>query len=341
MKKFMMLTLMLCTCVMVSTSAIGAEKTYNLRLSSEYAADNHQTVALQDAAKIIKEKTGGKVVITVYPAMQLGDYSTVFSQVMIGDIDMAAMPMPTSLDRRADLQGVPYMATDFEGFKKDYLPGSYNWEVFSKINNKLGTRLLGIFNTGFMGIGAVSLPNTDFAFLTDDKQMKKVLLRIPPQNMYTHLIPAMGYRTTTIPYADLFPALQSGVAEGWIGGSGLVNWEGFRDVIKYFIDVRAVNECVFVVMNEKTLAGMPKDWQKIIEETFLATSIRVADEREKQEAKALKDMRDYGIKVIEPTPEQMSALRDRIRVAVWPKLKDSIGEEILTRLSKIYGVKLP
>ncbi len=341
MKKLSFISLLIAAWLLAAPGVWAQDKTYELRLSSEYPADNHQTIALNDAAKIIKEKTGGKVNITVYPAMQLGDYSTVFSQVMTGDIDMAAMPMPTSLDRRADLQGVPYMATDYEGFKKDYFPGSYNWQVFSDINQKLGNRLLGVFNTGFMGIGAVKLPTTDFAQLTDGKVEKGILLRIPPQNMYTHLIPAMGYKTTTIPYADLFPALQSGVADGWIGGSGLVNWEGFRDVIKYFIDVRAVNECIFVVINEKTIASMPEEWQKIIEETFLEISVRVANERQQQEEKALEDMKAYGINIISATPEQMNALRDNIRVAVWPKLKDSLGEDILNQLCQHYGVTLP
>ncbi len=314
-------------------------KTYNLRLSSEYSADNHQTIALNDAAKIIKEKTGGQVSITVYPSMQLGDYSTVYSQVMTGDIDMAAMPMPSSYDARAEIQGVPFMATDYAGFKKDYFPGSYIWQVFTEINQKLGCRLLGVFNTGFMGIGAAKLPSTDFAALTDASK-KNTLLRIPPQNQYKILIPAMGYRTTTIPYADLFPALQSGVADGWIGGSGLVNWEGFRDVIKYFIDCRAVNECVLVVINEKTIAGMPEEWQKIIQDTFLQIADRVADERQAQEEKALKDMAAYGITVIGATPEQMTALRDRIRQVVWPQMKDSLGEDTLNKLCEIYGVKL-
>ena len=93
--------------------AEGGAKTYELRLSSEYSEDNHQTIALRDAAKKIEELTGGNVKITVYPNTQLGDYTVVYGQVMSGDIDMCACPIASSFDRRIDVLTLPYLATDF------------------------------------------------------------------------------------------------------------------------------------------------------------------------------------------------------------------------------------
>lgn len=313
---------------------------YKLRLSSEYPVDNHQTIALHDAAKIIEEKTDGHVRITVYPSCQLGDYTVVYGQVMTGDIDIAALPIASSYDRRAEIMGMPYLAADFNDFKRVFFPGSFIWDVVSGITNNHGCTLLGIFNAGFMGIGAAKLPSEDFRVLTDGTIPKDTLIRIPPQNMYKYLISAMGYRTTTIPYADLYPALQSGIADGWIGGSALVNWEGFRDVINYFIDCRAVNECIPIVMNTKLLESMPEEWQQLIKDTLLEMSRRVADEREIQEKKALENLEKYGVRVIKPTAEELETLSDNIRAKVWVKMKDSLGEDIVKSLCEAYDVKI-
>ena len=62
--------------------------TFEWSLSCEYSAENHQTKALEDAAKMIEEQTDGHVKITVYPNMALGDYTVVYGQVITGDIEI-------------------------------------------------------------------------------------------------------------------------------------------------------------------------------------------------------------------------------------------------------------
>ena len=66
---------------------------YEWSLSCEYSAENHQTKALEDAAKMIEEQTDGHIKITVYPNMALGDYTVVYGQVITGDIEIAACPI--------------------------------------------------------------------------------------------------------------------------------------------------------------------------------------------------------------------------------------------------------
>ena len=195
-----------------------------------------------------------------------------------------------------------------------------------------------MFNAGFMGLGSVSFPNEDFDNLTDGLIKKKTLLRTPPSKVYVKTVEAMGYRTTTIPWADLFSALQTGVADGWIGGSALVNYENFRDVINYFVDTRIINECIPVVINSELLKSMPEEYQKAITETFLEMSERVADERKKQEQEAAEMMTKYGIKVIEPTDAEIASLRDYIRKTVWNDMRKDIGDDVVDNLCDSYGV---
>ena len=346
--KIVLLALMLILGSVMITACGGGEEpagdndltTHKLRLSSEYPIDNHQTIALQDAADWIYEQTDGHVKIEIYPNMALGDYTVVYGQVMTGDIDICVCPIASSYGVNADILSLPYLATDFDEFKEYFFPGSYVWDVVSEVNDSNGTVLMGIFNTGFMGIGVTSstLPSEDFATFTDGSVSKDLLLRIPGTNVFARLIPAMGYRTTTIPYSDLYAALQAGVADGWIGGSALVNWESFRDVIKFFIDCRAVNECIPITMNKELLESMPQEYQDIIKQAFLDAAERVADEREAQEAEAIKNLKNYGVKIITPTDEELAVLRDNIRATVWAQMTDVLDQEIINRLAEEYGV---
>ncbi len=324
----------------VSSAGSDDGKYYEWSLSCEYSADNHQTIALQDAADKIAKQTDGHIKITVYPNMALGDYTVVYGQVMTGDIEIAACPISTQYDPRADVMVLPYLSSSFEEFETNYFEGSYMWDLYNDITSQKGVKLLGFFNSGFMGLGAKKVDEEDFAYLTDGSIAKTSLMRCPGSTVYSETMAAMGYKTTTIPYSDLYAALQSGLCDGWLGGSGLVNYDGFRDVIKYFIDCKCINESIPVMMNAELFNSLNKDYQEIITDVFAQMQRRVNSERREQEAKALVDMKNYGITVIEPTEEQLDILQDNIRKAVWPKMAETLGQDVITKVCEVYNVNL-
>ncbi|MFR0902610.1 MAG: TRAP transporter substrate-binding protein DctP [Anaerovoracaceae bacterium] len=143
-----------------------------------------------------------------------------------------------------------------------------------------------------------------------------------------------------MPYSDLYSAMQNGLCEGWLGGSGLTNYDSFRDVIKYFVDCNVVNECIPIFMNQELFDSLPEDYQTIVSEAFKTAQNTVNSERSEQEVQALVDMEEYGITVIEPTDEELAQLRDRIRQEVWPKMAEEIGEDLLQQTCEHYGVTL-
>ena len=321
-----------------NTSQPG-DKVYDLRLATDMTPENHIVAALEDTVAAISEKTGGNVNITIYPGGQLGSYEAVYTQVMAGDIDMCISPLDPNYDGRLNLFLFPALIQGFDDFKTAMFPGSYLWDLLTDIESDVNIKLLGINNCGFMGIGTNNLNTTAFADLVSKDVQKDALLRIPPQELYNSLMAEMGYKTTTIAYADLYPALQSGVADGWIGGSAFVNWESFRDVIDYFIDCQVINEIYPSLMNMDLYNELPEDYRAVIEEEFLAMATRVADEREAQETQALADLADVGVTIISPTNDELTDLFDRIRTNVWPQLADLVGPDLLKEAAAQFGVE--
>ncbi|MEA4848152.1 MAG: TRAP transporter substrate-binding protein DctP [Clostridiaceae bacterium] len=313
---------------------------YNLRLTTEVNPENHVFKALEDAAAEINEKTDGHIKITNYPSSQLGDYTATYSQIMTGDIEMGASCTDVSYDSRMNVCMFPYIVTGTEDFNKQYFPGGYLWDVYDDIEKDKGITLLGILNGGPIGIGANDLQYDDFATLTDGKVKKDTLIRIPQMELYKHVIEALGFRTTTIAYADLYPALQSGVADGWIGGSPLTNWDNFRDVIDSLIDIQVMYEIFPVTINTKVFESMPAEYQELLENTYLEMSKRIADERTEQESQAKQKFKDKGVNIIEPTQAELNTLAEKLRAEIWPKLKDLVDPEFLDEVCKEFNVKL-
>jgi len=48
----------------------------------------------------------------------------------------------------------------------------------------------------------------------------------------------------------------------------------------------------------------------------------------------MKLMADYGIEILEFTPEERDALAEHIRNTTWPKLEDKFGKDVLDKVKE-------
>lgn len=306
-----------------------SEKTYNLRIAAQESEQHNDVQSITRAAKAIAEKTGGHVNITVYPSNQLGDYTQVYDEVMAGSIDMACITIPTTYDSRLEMLTIPYLATNYKEAIATFLPGS---EFFNQLNNiqlKNGVQTLAVYLDGYMGIGATK--NIDKVMDFTDPH-KGRLIRCPSANSYLWTAKAMNFATTTIPYADLYSALQTGVCDGWVGGSAYVNNLNFGDVVTYFCDSRYIMELITVVINADTWNSLPDEYKQVISKVFEEESISVANAREELDNKAMDEMAAKGIKVYVPTDEELKAMRDHFKQTVWPQYKEALGDDLYNLL---------
>ena len=65
---------------------------YVIRLGHSDTEDNLINVSLQHYAEYVKEQTGGRVVIRLYPNEELGDNTDMAQQLVTGQLDAMMMP---------------------------------------------------------------------------------------------------------------------------------------------------------------------------------------------------------------------------------------------------------
>lgn len=318
----------------------GGDTVYELRLATDVVPENFMVKKINECVEEVKEKTDGHVNITVYPGGQLGSYTAVHSQLITGDIDMAMNFIDPNYDNRLYAGIFPALVEGYDGFKESMLDKEgYMWSLFTDIEDGMNLEFLGIYNSGLMGIGTVKKPGDNFSDCVDPDVSKDLLIRIPSMDNYLAVISHMGYKTTTIAYSDLYPALQSGVADGWMGGTPVNNWDSFRDVIKYFVDARLNSEPLPIVICKDSMAKLPAEYQEVIREVFYESCFDIADEVEQESEKALQHMTDYGITIIQGTDEEYKALYAEQRAALWPDLQNLVGEDVFNALVKEFNVE--
>jgi TRAP-type C4-dicarboxylate transport system substrate-binding protein len=72
----------------------------------------------------VEKNSNGTVKIQVYPASELGDYTTVQERVSIGDVDMQIAPIGTNMDKGFGISTAPYIVTSWEEAKVVFTPAA-------------------------------------------------------------------------------------------------------------------------------------------------------------------------------------------------------------------------
>jgi len=283
----------------------------------------------EEIAAQVAEATDGMVEITVYPASQLGDYVQAYEEIMQGTIDMGLFTMQGSYDIFAEALYIPFLVKDTEHFKEVYAQDGYLNEQYAAFQAEYGIHVFGYWPSGFVGLGFAKMDDNTKANLFNFDVHKETLVRAPAlETMAVVIQDGMNYNTTTINYADLYTALQTGVADGWYGGGPYLNYTSFVEVIDYFVDYKVLPDVYALIMNEDKWASIPEEYQTVMNEIFVNVLNEGTDMLAEQEEQALADLEAAGVEVIIPTDEERAAMSQFMMENIWPVF----GE-------KFYGVE--
>ena len=299
-----------------------------LRVAVQQNEDHETCKAVRRIAEKVEAETNGGLILDIYSDSVLGDYTAVFDEVRMGTIDMAVQSFSGEYDPAFEIGYLPYLFTNYEESKNVLSEGSNTYKMISDKCNENGLTFLGYFAEGFVQVGMV-VPVDNMG---DPNAEKTALVRCPAIESGRLAMDCQGFPTVTIPYADLYTAMQTGVCDGWIGGTPQLNYSDFRDVIKYYVPYNVFAENIGFLMSQDVFNGMPEDLQTLITTTFTEESVNSFTTAKTGDEEAMQKMADYGITILELTDEEMQAYIDHVIATTWPKLTKNIGEDILNGL---------
>lgn len=302
---------------------------YKFRMSGTHPVVGEATQKVNEVIEKINKETNGAIEITFYPADQLGNYTVVYEEIMRGSIEMALMSMPSEFDPKLDMIRLPYLLETYDDAGKTFSPNSFLFKNYSLVNKNLGITLLGLWVEGFSGIAIGKSVREIPSDIFDPSIPKDIQLRVPPSDVFRLIGEAMGFRTTGIPWPEIYSSLQTGIVEGYIGAPALICYEAFRDVVKAWLPANYLVECMGILINTKLYESLPEEFQKILSTNLQELATWSIDYAKRTDQEAITNLRDYGIEIIEPTPEQLHILASYVRDKVWPSQREILGDEII------------
>lgn len=286
-------------------------------------------------ANEVKEKTDGRIDITVYSGGVLCDWVECYERVMRGDYEITLTPIAPTYDPRLNIAYyMPYLFTNTAEAKEAYRKGGWVYNMVHDLLLDQGIKGLAIFPVGWAG-GTVREEPKGW------REMKpnKMKLRVMPLKACELTWERLGYISSTIPYAEAFSAIERGVADGETGGPPFQGYQ-FRDIQGAWIQYNDYLEPWWFYMNLDLFNKQTPHDQKVLLEAAEKQvkgrwDVFLAEDEEYRQK-----MKDFGLKILMPTDAELKNFADAIRKDVWPKLDGIMGKALVDICREHAGMKV-
>lgn len=328
---YLVILLLACSFSMTFISSAEAKK-IRIRIAGQYAKDHLATQALYKFKKKIEAGSDKRIRVSIYPANQLGDYTQVYEELRRGTLDMAQITVPSQFDTRLEIACLNYLAINYNEARKIYGRDSILYSIMSQLHSDLGIHLLGFHAEGFAGLGMVKKPDN----MRDPVKPKNILVRVPSMAVFKNTINDEGFQTVSIPFAELYTALQTGVTDGWSGTPPMTTYLQFREVCKYYMVNNSFFEADSYLMSKKSWEKLSEADKKLVADTVVELSEKSFDIAEQNDLNYLKKLEGAGVQIIRLSDEELSAWANHARKTTWPGLQQRLTKELLDKLSNHY-----
>jgi tripartite ATP-independent transporter DctP family solute receptor len=179
-----------------------------LRLAELHPADHPTAQADYEFARLVGERSGGRIRISVYTDSALGQELSVLEQLRFGAIDIARVSLSAVsvyVPRLSALQ-MPYL----------YKDAGHMWRV---LKGDIGRELLaGVSEAGFVGLGWFEAGARSFYAsrrpIRTPADLKGLRIRVQEGGVMADAVAAFGGTAVPMAFGEVYSAIQAGEIDG-------------------------------------------------------------------------------------------------------------------------------
>lgn len=310
---------------LLPSQVLAQAKTKTLKVAHIESTTSSTHKAWEKFAELVKKKTNGSVTAEVFPAGQLGGLRDIFEGLRLGSVDMTSSGSDYTASL-APVMVIPSMYYVWKSREHAYkvLDGPIG-EEFNQGLQKAGIRILAWGDLGwrsvFNKVRKIEKP--------DD--MKGIKLRVPEAKL--HLLPmrAFGASPVTIPYGEVYTAMQTNIVDGAEGTPTAVLQQKFNEVSKFYSLTEHLLLAIHAVISNGAFDRLSADEQKAVTSAAKEAFTEQRTTSNKDAAEALDKIKASGVAINQPNKE---AFR-KIAMGTWNELVEPLGDSGKALLDKV------
>lgn len=274
---------------------------------AENQPEGYPTVlAAQHFAQLVRERTGGKVIIQVRHSGEFGSEAEVLEQMAFGGIDFARVSLAELSDEipKLNVLQLPFLYEDAD----------HMWRI---LDGELGEAFLTVFDQ----VGLVGLSWYDAGarcFYTDAKpilspaDLEGMTVRVQDSRLVMDMVELLGGTPVTFPYGDVNYAFEMGKIQ-----AAENNWPAYQSqehykLAKYFTVDQHSRVPEIQLASSRTWNKLPEEYRTIIESCARESALYQRELWKEQESRSRAEALASGCVEVTPWPEQQKAFRQTV-----------------------------
>lgn len=297
-----------------------------LRYADNQPEDYPTTMAAEYFARLVQERTHGKILIRVYPNGELGDENRVLEQVQFGGVDMSRISMGTLSDYFPNIEilSLPYLYDDAD----------HMWRVLDgQIGNSFlaSTRQADVIGLSWYDAGARSFYTRERITCLEDLQGMKI--RVQESDLMHRMVEVLGAVPVEIQYGEVYSALQTGKIDGAENNWPSYESTGHFEAAPYFLldeHSRLPEMQIISTIAWDKIAEIDPDYITILVSCAKESALYERQLWKEREAQSEERVRSLGGTVTELSDGELQKFRDAMQ-----PLYESYPEDIQALIAKI------
>jgi tripartite ATP-independent transporter DctP family solute receptor len=304
---------------------------FSYKFASDLPATHPINTRMQEAADQIKEDTGGKLEIKLFPNSQLGGDPDMFSQLRSGALEfftLSGANALSSLVPKASISGVGFA---FSGYHEVFqaMDGDLGAYVRSLIRAAGMMVLDKIWDNGFRQITSSTKP------IVEPADLHGMKIRVPPGRLWVSLFQSLGASPTAISFNETYSALQTNIVEGQENALAVTDVAKLYEVQKYCSLTNHMWDGFWFLINGRAWRQLPPAIQESVANRVNAAALLQRQDVAKLNASLQTALEGKGLKfnAVDPAP-----FRAELKKAgFYTDWQHTFGDEEWALLEKVTG----
>lgn len=278
-------------------------------------------------ADLVKEASGGKVALELFPSSQLGAKKDVIEQAMLGVnvVTIADAGFLTDFDPDLGILFGPYLADNPQQLLKIY---ESDW--FKQKDQELRAKGIHIVIPNYL-YGTRQLLATRKVEKPED--LKGLKIRVPNNPMQIKAIELMGATPTPMPLGEVYPALTQGVIDGVENPLPVLYGQKLYEPAKELSMIGYLTNTSLWLGGEAFFSTLDPQVLELLHKTGFEAGLYSQEIAAQEEERILSEMKAAGVNVTQP---DVAAFREKTKpfYTQFPEWTPGLYEKIQAELTK-------
>ena len=306
---------------------------FNYKYANNLPLTHPMNKRAQEAVDKIREETGGRVAIQIFPSNQLGADTDMLSQVRSGGVEFFTLSplILSTLVPNASISGIGFA---FPSYKEVWpaMDGELGAYVRAEIEKSGLVVMEKIWDNGFRQITSSVGP------IETAESLKGFKIRVPVSPLWTSMFQAFESAPASINFAEVYSALQTKIVDGQENPLAIISTAKLYEVQQFCSITNHMWDGFWFLANRRAWERMPEDVREIVAKNLNEAGVNERADVEALNATLKEQLISNGMKINEP---EAASFRQKLKDAgFYAEWKGKYGDDAWAILEKAIGASL-